>query len=110
MHPPAGSISPRTCPTQCAPTRKAENWRKVRRREVHLRSIVLVSVQLLEAWLLAAAQGSLEDYQRAAKFLPGNLRHTVYAADAAAHWFNKTDRFCRNQALCGRVDECEQEF
>jgi dipeptidyl-peptidase 4 len=42
---------------------------------------------------LAFAQGTLEDYQRAEKFLPGNLRHLVYVADVTPHWIEKTSRF-----------------
>lgn len=41
----------------------------------------------------AAAQGTLEDYQRAQRFLPGNLRHHVFPADVTPHWIEKTDRF-----------------
>jgi len=41
----------------------------------------------------AFAQGSLEDYQRAEKFLPGNVRHLVYVADVTPHWIEKTNRF-----------------
>jgi len=41
----------------------------------------------------AAAQGTLEDYQRAQRFLPGNLRHQVYVADVNPHWIEKTSRF-----------------
>lgn len=42
---------------------------------------------------LARAQGKLEDYERAQKFLPGNLRHLVYVADVNPHWIEKTSRF-----------------
>jgi dipeptidyl-peptidase-4 len=42
---------------------------------------------------LAFAQGTLEDYQRAEKFLPGNVRHLVYTADVNPHWIEKTNRF-----------------
>jgi dipeptidyl-peptidase 4 len=48
--------------------------------------LLLVSSQSL-------AQGTLEDYQRAQKFLPGNLRHSVYVADISSHWLDKTNRF-----------------
>jgi len=41
----------------------------------------------------AFAQGTLEDYQRAQRFLPGNLRHVVFVADIEPHWIEKTDRF-----------------
>src|SRR5436305_4516825 len=39
------------------------------------------------------AQGTLADYQRAQRFLPGNLRHSIYVADVSAHWIDKTNRF-----------------
>jgi dipeptidyl-peptidase-4 len=42
---------------------------------------------------VALAQGTLEDYQRAERFLPGNVRHLVYVADVSPHWIEKTDRF-----------------
>jgi hypothetical protein len=54
---------------------------------------VFVSVTLLYAGPFALAQGTLEDYQRAQRFLPGNLRHSIYVADVSAHWIDKTDRF-----------------
>src|SRR5207248_4724844 len=41
----------------------------------------------------ASAQGTLEDYQRAQRFLPGNLRHSIYVAEVSAHWIDKTNRF-----------------
>src|SRR5437762_4137788 len=48
---------------------------------------------LLLASLQSRAQGKLEDYQRAQRFLPGNLRHSIYVADVSAHWIDKTNRF-----------------
>jgi dipeptidyl-peptidase 4 len=39
------------------------------------------------------AQGTLEDYQRAQKFLPGNSRHLYTTGDVMPHWIEKTDRF-----------------
>jgi dipeptidyl aminopeptidase/acylaminoacyl peptidase len=39
------------------------------------------------------AQGSLQDYQRAERFLPGNVRHLVYVADVSPHWIEKSNRF-----------------
>jgi dipeptidyl-peptidase-4 len=39
------------------------------------------------------AQGTLEDYQRAQKFLPGNARHLFTSGDITPHWIEKTDRF-----------------
>src|SRR5580692_6645972 len=41
----------------------------------------------------ALAQGSLEDYQRAQRFLAGNLRHLVSPADVRPNWIEKTNRF-----------------
>jgi dipeptidyl aminopeptidase/acylaminoacyl peptidase len=41
----------------------------------------------------ALAQGTLEDYQRAERFLPGNVRHLVHVADVMPHWIEKTNRF-----------------
>jgi dipeptidyl-peptidase 4 len=41
----------------------------------------------------ALAQGTLEDYQRAQRFLPGNLRHVVFPAEVEPHWIEKTNRF-----------------
>src|SRR5579863_4151364 len=41
----------------------------------------------------ALAQGTLEDYQRAERFLPGNVRHLVSIADVNPHWIEKTNRF-----------------
>jgi hypothetical protein len=45
----------------------------------------------------AAAQGRLEDYQRAERFLSGNLRHLVFTADVTPHWIEKTNRFWYRQ-------------
>jgi dipeptidyl-peptidase-4 len=48
--------------------------------------LLLVSMQ-------SSAQGTLGDYQRARRFLPGDLRHSIYVADVSAHWLDKTNRF-----------------
>jgi dipeptidyl-peptidase 4 len=56
-----------------------------------LRTIVALSPFLVLP--AALAQGSLEDYQRAEQFLPGNVRHLVYVADVTPHWIEKTNRF-----------------
>lgn len=53
---------------------------------------------LLLASLHSVAQGRLEDYQRAQRFLPGNLWHSIYVADVAAHWLDKTNRFWYHKA------------
>src|SRR5215472_4769706 len=46
----------------------------------------------------AAAQGTREDYERAQKFLFGNLRHQVYIADVNPRWIEKTSRFWYRKA------------
>jgi dipeptidyl-peptidase 4 len=53
----------------------------------------LVSSTLLLFTVPAGAQGTLEDYQRAVRFLPGNLRHHVFPGDVSPHWVEKTNRF-----------------
>src|SRR5579863_10618392 len=54
----------------------------------------IIAVLLLSLDLSAAlAQGTLQDYQRAERFLPGNVRHLVYVADVTPHWIEKTNRF-----------------
>ena len=55
-------------------------------------SLILTTVFLLLT-LPAIAQGKLEDYQRAARFLPGNLRHRVFLGEVTPHWIEKTERF-----------------
>src|SRR5579859_1792007 len=42
---------------------------------------------------LAAAQGTLEDYQRAQRFLGANMRSMVSVADIRPTWIEKSDRF-----------------
>ncbi len=54
-------------------------------------SIVVLLWTLLPSAVLA--QGRLEDYQRAERFLPGNMRHLVSVADVTPHWIEKTNRF-----------------
>jgi hypothetical protein len=58
----------------------------------HRRWTISVLIVLL-ALPRALAQGRLEDYQRAERFLPGNLRHLVVPADVTPHWIEKTSRF-----------------
>ena len=60
---------------------------------------IVLSALLLLALPEAAAQGRLEDYQRAQQFLPGNLRHLVYVADVSPHWIEKTSRFWYRRAM-----------
>jgi dipeptidyl-peptidase 4 len=53
----------------------------------------IISVLCFFALPWAFAQGTLEDYQRAQRFLPGNLRHIVASADVDPHWIEKSNRF-----------------
>ena len=53
----------------------------------------------------ARAQGTVEDYQRAQSFLPGNLRHRVFLADVQANWIEKTSTFWYR-----RVGQTQTEF
>jgi dipeptidyl-peptidase 4 len=53
----------------------------------------LVGVLLLWSTLQAVAQGALEDYQRAQRFLPSQLSHLFYAAEVHPNWIEKTNRF-----------------
>ncbi|MGH9727746.1 MAG: DPP IV N-terminal domain-containing protein [Candidatus Acidiferrales bacterium] len=57
---------------------------------------VLVSVATLYFLLtpsLVAAQGTLADYQRAERFLGGNLRSMISVADIRPAWIEGSDRF-----------------
>jgi dipeptidyl-peptidase 4 len=42
---------------------------------------------------IAFSQGRLEDYQRAERFLPGNMRRLVSVAEVTPHWIEKSNRF-----------------
>lgn len=54
---------------------------------------LLILLLLLRASIAAGAQGTLDDYQRAQRFLPGNIGHLVFPADVRANWIEKTNRF-----------------
>src|SRR6202161_1104951 len=60
---------------------------------LNYRRLIVAVLWLSLALPAALAQGTLEDYQRAEKFLPGNVRHLVYVADVTPHWIEKTNRF-----------------
>lgn len=60
---------------------------------------------LLFSTLPAVTQGTVEDYQRAQRFLPGNVRHLVFVADVRPNWIEKTSRFWYQ-----RVGPTEAEF
>ena len=53
----------------------------------------LVAAILVCAPALAAAQGSRADYERAAKFLPDQMRSLVYDGQVDPQWIGKTPRF-----------------
>src|SRR5215475_16150836 len=57
------------------------------------RYAIAIACVILETLPAALGQGTLADYQRAKKFLPGNLRHSIYIAEVSPHWVDKTDRF-----------------
>jgi hypothetical protein len=58
-----------------------------------LRSCLFLIAIPFAGVLPAVAQGTLEDYQRAQNFLPGNLHHKVFTGEVAPNWIEKTDRF-----------------
>ena len=53
----------------------------------------LLTAVLLCSSTLAAAQGSRDDYGRAGKFLPDEIRHLAYDGQVDARWIGQTDRF-----------------
>ena len=59
---------------------------------------------LVLGWLALAAvfpafgQGTLEDYQRAERFLPANLERLVETANVEPHWIAKANRFWYRRA------------
>src|SRR5262249_9408008 len=62
-------------------------------RTSSIASFCSVITFLLLVCSLTFAQGTLKDYERARQFLPGNLRHSIYVAEVAPHWLDKTNRF-----------------
>ena len=93
MHSHAGLIRLETIFLQLPPRPNQRKRRNVERRRVLHLHIFLLFLIVLEAWLVATAQGTLEDYEQARRFLPGNLRHILYVADVSAHWIAKSDQF-----------------
>ena len=65
---------------------------------ISFRGWILAAIFVVIAAAPARAQGTLADYQRAEKFLPGNLRHQIYVADVTPHWIEKTSRFWYRKA------------
>ncbi|MBV9180035.1 MAG: DPP IV N-terminal domain-containing protein, partial [Acidobacteria bacterium] len=93
MHFPTGLFALRTAPAIRALMTPAQARRNAERVAYLLAGAACLAALLLGASPGARAQGRLEDYQRARRFLPGNLRHEVYLAEVSAHWVDKTDRF-----------------
>jgi dipeptidyl-peptidase-4 len=62
------------------------------------KQLAIISALFVLALQHALAQGSLEDYQRAQRFLGGNLRHVVFPAEVEPHWIEKTSRFWYRRA------------
>jgi dipeptidyl-peptidase-4 len=76
---------------------------------IFCRHWIVAVLWLFVALPAALAQGSLGDYQRAEKFLPGNVRHLVYVADVSPHWIEKTNRFWYRR-VGAKVGSKESEF
>src|SRR5580704_3568393 len=79
-------------------SRLVKTPRRRNKMNASLRSWILAAVYFVFAAASVNAQGTLADYQRAEKFLPGNLRHQVYVADVTPHWIEKTSRFWYRKA------------
>lgn len=57
------------------------------------RRLMIAAVLSLFAISCVHAQGTLADYQRAEKFLPGNARHLYTTGSVMPSWIGKSDRF-----------------
>jgi dipeptidyl-peptidase 4 len=57
------------------------------------RRFILAAALIVFAASSIRAQGTLADYQRAEKFLPGNARHLYTTGYVMPNWIGKTDRF-----------------
>lgn len=55
----------------------------------HGTALVLLSLATVQAF----SQGTIEDYQRAERFLPANIRHLVSVASVSPHWIERSNRF-----------------
>ncbi|HEV2488607.1 MAG TPA: DPP IV N-terminal domain-containing protein [Candidatus Acidoferrales bacterium] len=66
-----------------------------------MKSLRWILTALLTALMAvpAVAQGSLEDYQRAQRFLPGNVRHLVIDGSVSPNWIGKSSRFWYRETL-----------
>lgn len=58
---------------------------------------------VLSCAVLLAAQGTLADYQRAARFEPANVRRLVDDANVQPHWIGHGDRFWYRHEKNGRA-------
>ncbi len=67
------------------------------KRDGMLRVAACLLIGLALPWI-GSAQGTREDYERAEKFLPGNLQHSVYVANVVPNWLNKSSRFWYRKA------------
>jgi hypothetical protein len=50
------------------------------------------------------AQGTLADYQRAERFLPGNLRQLYTSGEITPHWLGHTSRFWYRHVRPASID------
>lgn len=57
------------------------------------RRCILAAALILFVVSSVHAQGTLADYERAEKFLPGNARHLYTTGSVMPNWIGKTDRF-----------------
>ena len=67
------------------------------------RSVRFVFLALLAGVMAAPvlAQGTLQDYERAQQFLPGNVRHLVVDGTVLPNWIGKTSRFWYRKEAAG---------
>lgn len=54
---------------------------------------IVFTLVLSQTVVRAGAQGTLDDYQRAERFVGDNIKHLVTVADVSPHWLEKTNRF-----------------
>jgi len=70
-----------------------------------MRIFILFLSLLLSSALQAFSQGSQEDYSRANRFLPWNVRRLVLDADITPHWIGKSSRFWYREPKLGSEDK-----
>lgn len=59
----------------------------------NFRRFIFAALVLAFVAVSTPAQGTLADYQRAEKFLPGNSRHLYTSGTVMPNWIGKSDRF-----------------